>query len=147
MSLDLLFDGYFFVLKGFNLIFEVYDAGLLLFDLFFYEFKGLLLIGGLGEIVKEITDLFELFLGLEGLFFVPFDLLFQSLALLLIFGCLLLEVEGLFLDIVQTGLNGVATAFLIANKILHLVVLFDELPVVSGSDVLESHFGFSYSLP
>ena len=80
------------------------------------------------------------------MFFVPFDLLFESFALLLVFGGLLLDVEGLFLDVLESGLDGVAAAFLVTDEVFHLVVFFHELSVVSGLDVFESGLGFGYSL-
>ena len=87
-----------------------------------------------------------MFFGLEGLLFVPFDLLFESLALLLIFGGLLLEVERLFLNVLKSGLYRVAATFLVADEVFHLVVFFHELSVVSGLDVFESGLSFGYSL-
>ncbi len=51
LSFNLLLDGYFFVFKGLDLVFEIYRAGLFLLDLFFNESEGFFLVSGLGKVV------------------------------------------------------------------------------------------------
>lgn len=89
----LMFDRNFFILKGFDLFFEIDNAGLFLFYLLFNQFKGFFLVGGFCKVIKQISSLLELFFGLNGLFFVPLNLLFESFALLFVFRSLFFEVK------------------------------------------------------
>lgn len=92
------------------------------------------MIRGFCEVIQEITGLIDLLFGLEDLLLVPLYLLFESFELLLVFASLFFEFKGLILYVMEAGLNGSTTALLVADEILHSIVILHKLSIVSCLD-------------